>query len=75
MGELWAVACDYQLIHRCIAGAMKLLARYPNFSHVRANSATMLLRSALPQCQVQIREKDYRPVQTMMKTIIDDNRY
>jgi len=54
MGEWWAVACQYRLINWCIAGAIQLLAGYINFSHVRANSARMLLRSALSQNQVSI---------------------
>ena len=66
--------CEYRLINRCIAGAMKLLTRYINFSCVRANSARMLLRSALPQGQVSICEKDYEEVQIMMKAIIDGSR-
>jgi len=74
MGKLWAVACEYRLINRCIAGTMNLLTRYMNFSHVRGNSATMLLRSALPQGQVSICEKDYQEVQNMMKTSIDGSR-
>jgi len=57
MGEWWEVACEYRLINRCIAGAMKLLTRYINFSHVRANSARMILHTALPQGQVLIWEK------------------
>ena len=57
MGELWAVACEYRLINRCIAGAMKLLARYINFSCVRANSPRMLLHSALSQGQVSLCQK------------------
>ena len=54
---------------------MKLLARYKNFSRVRANSARMLLHSALPQGQVLINQKDYQEIQIMMKTIIDGSRY
>jgi len=74
MGEWWAVACKYRLINRCIAGAMKLLARYIIFSLERGNSARMLLCSALPQGQVSICQKDYQWVQIMMKTIIDGSR-
>jgi len=74
MGEWWAVACQYRLIERCTAGAMKLLARYINFSHVRVNSARMLLRSASSQGQVSICQKDYQYVQIMIKTIIDGSR-
>ena len=74
MGEWGAVACQYQLINRCIAGAMKLLARYINFSRVRANSGRMLLCSALSQGQVSIWQKDYQYIQIIMKTIIDDSR-
>jgi len=74
MGRECAVACDYRLINRCIAGAMKLLARHLNFSRVTANSGRMLLTSALPQGQVLICEKDYHKVQIMMKTIIDGSR-
>ena len=54
MGEWWVVACEYRLKSRCIAGAMKLLARYINFSCVRVNSARMLQSSAMPQGQVSI---------------------
>jgi len=53
---------------------MKLRARYIDFSRVGANSARMLLRSALPQGQVSISQKDYQYVQIMMKTIIDGSR-
>ena len=53
---------------------MNLLTRYMNFSRVRVYSARMLLRSALPQGQVTICEKDYHVVQNMMKTIIDGSR-
>jgi len=53
---------------------MKLLARYINFSCVGANSARMLLHSALPQGQVSICQKDYQYIQIMMKTIIDGSR-
>jgi len=53
---------------------MKLLARYLNFSRVRANSARMLLRSALRQGLVLICGKDIQYVQIMMKTIIDGSR-
>jgi hypothetical protein len=59
MGEWWAEACKYRWINRCIAGMMKLLARYINFSPLGVNSARMLLRSALPQGQVLIWQKDY----------------
>jgi len=54
MGEWYVVACEYQMINRCLAGAMNLLARYINFSHVRANSARMILSSALPKGRVSI---------------------
>jgi len=60
MGEWWAVACEYWLINRCIAGAMELLARYLNFSHVKAKRERMLLRSDLPQGQVSICQNDYQ---------------
>jgi len=60
MGKWWAEACTYRLINRCIAGTIKLLARNINLSHVWANSATMLLRSALPQGQVLIWQKDFQ---------------
>jgi len=53
---------------------MKRLARYINFSHVRANSAKMFLRFALPQGQVSICQKSYEDVPIMMKTIIDCSR-
>jgi len=53
---------------------MKLLARYMNFSRVRANSARMLLRLVLPQGQVSICQKDHQYVQIMIKTIIDGSR-
>ena len=53
---------------------MNLVTRYMNFSHVRANNARMLLRSALPQGQVSICEKDYQNVQNMMRTSIDGSR-
>jgi len=75
IGERWAVACEYWLINRCIAGAMNLLTRYINFIRVSANSAKMLLLLALPQGQVSICEKDYQEVQLMMKTIIDGSRW
>jgi len=71
MGEWWAVACRYQLINRCIAGAMKILAWNIYFDRVRVNSARMLLRSALSQGQVSIWQKDYQYIQIIMKTIID----
>jgi len=74
LGEWWAVACEYRLIIRCIAGAMKLLARYIAFSRVRANNARMLLRSALPQGQVSIGHKGNHNIQIRMKTIIDGSR-
>jgi len=74
MGEWWAVACQYRLINRCIAGGMKLLARYIKFGCVSANSARMILRSALSQGQVSIRRTDYQYIQIMMKTIIDWSR-
>jgi len=74
MGELWAVVCEYWLINVCIAGTMNLLTSEMNFSRVRANSARMVLRSALPQGQVSICDKDYQEVQNMMKTIIDGSR-
>jgi len=75
MGERWAVACQYRLIHRCIAVTLKLLARYINFSRGRANSARMLLRSAMSEGQVPIRHKDYQYIQIIMKTIIDGSWY
>jgi len=53
---------------------MNLLTRYMNFGHVRANSARMLLQSALPQSQVWICEEDYQEVQNIMKTIIYGSR-
>jgi len=59
MGEWRAVACEYRLIHRCIAGAMNLLTWYKKFCSVRANSGRMTLRWALPQGQVSICEEDY----------------
>jgi len=74
MGEWYAVACGYRLINRCIAGAMKLLARYINLCRVRANSARMLLCSAFPHGHVSISQKDYQQVQIMMKSIIDGSR-
>jgi len=74
MGESFVVACEYWLIHRCNAGAMNPLTRYINFTPVRANSARMLLRSALPQVQFSICEQDYQEVQNMMKTIMDGSR-
>jgi len=48
IGKWWAVCREYRLINGCIEGAMNLLTRYEKFSCVRANSARMLLRSALP---------------------------
>jgi len=74
MGEWLAVAYEYWLINRCIAGEMKLWTRYMNFNRLRAKSARMLLRSALAQGQVSICAKDYQEVQIMMKTIIDGSR-
>jgi len=74
MGKWCAVASEYRMINRWIAGTMNLLTRYINCSGVRANSARMLLWSALPQCQDSIRDKDYQEVHTMMKTIIDGSR-
>jgi len=74
IGEWWAVACEYRLINRRIAGAMNLLTRYINFGPVRAKGARMSLRSALPHCQVSISEKDYQEVQIMMNTNIDGSR-
>jgi len=62
-------------MNRCIAGAVNLLTRYMNFSHVRANSARMLLRLALPLGQVSFCEKDFQEVQNMMKTMIDGGRW
>jgi len=59
MGEWSAVPCDHRLISRCIAAAIKRLARPINFSPVRANSARMLLCSALPLGPVSIWQKDY----------------
>jgi hypothetical protein len=53
---------------------MKHWARKINFSHVRANSAGMLLRPALPQGQVLICQKDYQQGQIMIKAIIDGRR-
>jgi len=50
---------------------MHFVTIYINFSGVRANSARMLLRSALPQGQVSLCENEYQEVQIMMKTIID----
>jgi len=71
MGEWWAAACQYRLINRCRAGAMKLLARYINFSRVRANSARMFLCSAWSQGQVSIWQKDSQYIPIVMKNIID----
>jgi hypothetical protein len=68
MGEWRVVACAYRFINRCIAGPMKLLARFTNFCRVRANSARMLLRSVLPHGHIWMGQKD------MMKTIIDGSR-
>jgi len=53
---------------------MNLLTRYINFGRVKANSARMLLCSALPQGQISICEKDYQKVRNMKKTIIDGSR-
>jgi len=71
MCEWWAVACEYRLLNRCIAGAMNLFAWDVNFSCVRANIARMLLRSALPQGRVSLCQKDSQQVQILMKVIID----
>ena len=51
-----------------------LLARYMNFSCVRANNARMIMRSASPEGQVLIWQKDDRYVRIMMKNIIDGSR-
>jgi len=53
---------------------MDPVTRFMNIRRIRANSARMFLRSALPQGQVSICEKDYQEVQNMMKTIIDGSR-
>jgi len=37
MGKWWAVAYEYRLKNRCIAGAMMVLARYTNLGRVREN--------------------------------------
>jgi len=74
MCKWWAVACLYRLIHRFIAGAMKLLTRHINCRLMRLNSARMLLCSALSHGQFPIWHKYYQYVQLMVKTIIDGSR-
>jgi len=55
---------------------MNLLTRYIDFSRVRANSARMLQRLALPQGQLgSICQKVYQDVQNMVKTIINGSKY
>jgi len=68
------VACEYRLHITCIAGAMKVLANHINFRPVRANSARILLRSAMAPLQLSIGQKDYQYVQIMTKAIIDGSR-
>jgi len=75
MGEWWAVACEYRLTNRWIAGAMNLSTRYIKFSRASVISAEILRRSALPQGKVSICEKEYEEVQILMKTIIDGSRW
>jgi hypothetical protein len=53
---------------------MKHLPRYIDFSCVGANSARMLLHSALPQGQDSTGQKDYQYIQIILKTIIDGSR-
>ena len=50
---------------------MNLFARFINFSHVRVNSARMLLHSALTKGRVSICQKDNQEVQIIMKTMMD----
>jgi len=54
MGKWWAVACEYWLINRCTAGVMTFFPHFINFSHVRANSARMLLCSALTEASLNM---------------------
>ena len=58
MGEWQEVDREYRFIHRCIAGAMNLLARYINFSGMSANGARVLPHLALPHGRVSICQKD-----------------
>jgi len=74
LGKWWAVGYKYRLIKHCKADAMNVLTRFMNFCCMRANSAWMLLRSALPQGQVWICDKDYQDIQRMMKTSIGGSR-
>jgi len=74
MGEWWAVAFEYRLINRGIAGAMNHFARYIMFTHVRVNCATTSPRSAIPLGQFSNRQKANQYSQHMMTTIIDGSR-
>jgi len=54
---------------------MNLSTRYIKFSRASVISAEILRRSALPQGEVSICEKEYEEVQILMKTIIDGSRW
>jgi len=69
MGQWWAIACEYRLTNRCIAGAMILLARYISFPSMKANGASISLGSALPQGGVSICHKHGLYVQIIMKQL------
>jgi len=74
MGKWWAVACEYWLINRCTAGVMTFFPHFINFSHVRANSARMLLCSALTQRQVWIWQTDFQHVWIIIEAMVDVSR-
>jgi hypothetical protein len=57
MREWQAVTCNYQLVNGCIAGAMNLLTRYINFSHVRGNNARKYCDGLCHRAKSQSRRK------------------